>query len=159
MLTPQGEEVLEVMANLEMQISRLYDVYGRRFPSHALFWRRLSGEETGHAGLIRELMDAARRGDIMVEEGRFRKEAVQMVLKSLEGHIRDAESGKTDLVNAFSVAAAMENALLEKDFFRIFHGDSSGLRVRLDRLQKDTQNHRILIQGLWMSVRERGGGS
>lgn len=147
------------MARLESEVGRLYEAYAGRFASHALFWRKLSNEEADHARLIRSLADRARLGEIIVDGSRFRKEAVEMVLNSLDRHIRDAESGKTDVVAAFSIASTLETSLLEKEFFRIFQGDTVEIRGLLDRLQKDTQNHRILIQSLWHSVRDGSGGS
>ncbi len=154
-LAPQIENILEKMGRMEMEIARLYRLYALQFPASAAFWTKLSGEEIGHAASLRELADSSRRGEITVVPDRFNAAAVQMVLNSIAGHIRDVGDGRVSILNALSIAQVLESSLLEKEFFSVFRTDAAGTRSVLEKLAEDTQRHRMEIQAEW---RAAGGG-
>lgn len=156
MFTPQIESVLVKMAELEKAVSRLYELYAKRFPSHEGMWTALSKEETEHATWICKLTEHARQGKLDVDPNRFKAEAVQMVLDSLARHSDQAETGNPSLLSCLSIAVNLENALLEKDVFKIFESDSAEMKDVLNRLAGATGNHQRTIKQAWLAAKENG---
>ncbi len=157
MLAPRIESALNKMIELEKSISRLYAFYAKRFASHHGLWTTLSREETEHSDWLSSLAGRARDGNLRVAADRFKPEAVQMVLNSLAKHLLDAEKGNPSLLNCLSIAVTLETSLIEKDFFRIFDGDSAEMKSTLGRLAAATENHPMMIKQAWQAARSEAG--
>jgi hypothetical protein len=158
MLTPQIESALARMTELEKNVSRLYAAYSRRFPAYEGLWSTLSKEETEHSAWILELTEQARLGKVKIASSRFKAEAVQMALDSIAKHIAEAETGNPPLLHCLSIAMDLENALIEKEYFMVFEGDSVEIRDTLNRLAAATRNHHRMVRQAWLAMRQMARG-
>jgi hypothetical protein len=135
--------VLEALAKNEETLSRLYKKYSLQFSAYSKFWSGLSFKEISHAKQIRMFYLKIREGSADFEVGRFELGPIKLFSRYLNKLILKEEE---TLINAFAVAIDIEEALIEKEFFRVFRADSEQLKRLLSRLAADTKEHRRLIK-------------
>ena len=153
MPSEKGElELLELLADHEAAIGRLYRAYSERFGEHREFWLRLAREEQDHASWIRSLFPLVQEGTLGVVAGRFLPAAIRSSLDYVEQRIADASDGDLALVTAVSVATDLEDAMIEKRFFEVIDADSPELRRVLARLAASTREHLERVKALRSSI-------
>ena len=140
-ISPYQQEMLELLAQHEEAISRLYGLYEQKFPNFKLFWRDLSEEETEHAKWIRSLLSKIQQGAISFEEGRFSKWAVKTSLANVQSYINKIGSQEISIKNALAKALDYERNMIENKFFEVFETDSAELKNVLLALKTATDKH------------------
>ena len=136
---------VEMLADHELAIGRLYSTYAEKFPYYKDFWLAFSGEETQHANWINELQSKSEQGSIHFNPDRFQIPAIQHSLNYAQKMLAKAQGSDLDLVSALSTASSIEDALIENRFFEIFETDSPELKETLRRLAEATGDHRRRI--------------
>ena len=58
--------LLELLEQLEGEISRLYDLFAVKFPAYRTLWLQMRDEEIKHADTIHQLNIHAREGSVML---------------------------------------------------------------------------------------------
>ena len=134
--------IVELLADHEMAVSKLYQIYSERFPDYENFWSELSGDETYHAKCIRELTSKIEQGLVYFNEERFQPAAIERSLQYIEQMQEKAAQPDFLLINALSIASFIEDALIESEYFKIFEGDSAELQEVLHILASATNQHR-----------------
>jgi len=142
-------EIIELLAEHEKEISRLYKEYARKFPEKKDFWSKIAGEEIGHASWIFKLRSQAEEGSLYFKEGRFKMEAIKTSLEYLKSQIAKAQNNKISAKNALSVARDIENGLIEKKFFEVFEPDCREIKQVLLDLAAATREHSNRIERIW----------
>lgn len=71
-------KVIELLAEYEIMIGRLYKEYAQKFLDWKDFWSRLSAEERGHAKWIQKLRSKIKEGSVYFKEDRFNEEAIKL---------------------------------------------------------------------------------
>ena len=68
---------------------------------------------------------------------------IGLTLSPFINYLRDetARAGERTLLNAFSIAAYIEDSLMERHYFEIAQGDSEELKRTLNNLAGATQSH------------------
>jgi len=150
--TPAGES-LELLAINEETVGRLYSAYADRFPESRDFWRSLAQQERGHAASIRTLKNEYDGGRLRVSPDRFKAAAIRLSIKHTEAEIDTATSAYMKPVNALSIAAAIEQSLLEARFFDVFGNDSLEISQLLQKLSDDTREHARVILERWRQAK------
>jgi rubrerythrin len=136
---------IEMLADHELAIGRLYRAYAEKFPYYKDFWLALSDEETQHANWINELQSKTKEGSIHFKPDRFQIPAIQHSLNYAQKMLAKVQESDLDLVSALSTASSIEDALIENRFFEIFEADSAQLKETLRRLAEATEDHRRRI--------------
>ena len=134
--------IVELLADHEMAVSKLYQIYSERFPDYENFWSELSGDETYHAKCIRELTSKIEQGLVYFNEERFQPAAIARSLQYIEQMQEKALQPDFSLINALSVASFIEDALIENKYFEVFEGESAELQEVLRFLASATKQHR-----------------
>ncbi len=134
-------KVIELLAEHETMIGRLYKEYAQKFLHWKDFWSKLSAEERGHANWILKLRSKIKGGSVYFKEDRFNKEAIKTSLKYLNNQLSQAQMQDISLIKALSIARDIENGLIEKKFFEIFEGDPIELKHVLLNLAAATREH------------------
>ena len=142
----QSNEI-ELLAENEESIGRLYQVYAGRFPEYAEFWTSLAEEETRHPNWIHELVGKAHEGSTYVVTGRFKEQAIETFLGYLEREI--AKATTIPLIESLSTALYIEKSLIERKYFEVFDSDSAELTHLLEELRSATEQHIQKIEKLW----------
>jgi rubrerythrin len=143
--TEKQSKTIEMLADHELAIGRLYKVYAEKFPYYKDFWLTLSGEETQHANWINELESKIEEDSIHFNPDRFQIPAIQHSLNYAQKMLAKAQGSDLDLVSALSTASSIEDALIENRFFEIFEADSAELKQTLRKLAQATEDHRQRI--------------
>ena len=146
-------DVIEMLANNEEMLSRLYKAYAKKFPEHKDFWAKLASEELGHAKWVRRLHSGVDQDEVYFKEGKFRKKAIQNFSTYLKERLAAIRTREMSLVNALSIALDVENAYIESKIFKVFKADHKELKHLLKNLDKGTRDHRDRIRKLWETKR------
>jgi rubrerythrin len=144
-------DLLDLLAEHELALERLYEVYAEKLPAWSRFWLELATEESEHEQMIRSLKDKLEQGSISCRPGRFSVEALKNSLDYLRGELARARALPIELSEALSTARDVEDALIERHFFDVFDGDSEELAKTLRVLAARTSAHRSRALDAWSS--------
>jgi rubrerythrin len=136
---------IELLAQNEEAIGRLYSAYAVKFPDFKNLWLGLADEENTHASWIRGLRKKAAEGALVLKTDRFKSAAILTFLKHTESEIA-AVSGGLQIINALSVAYYIEQSLIERKYFEAFETDSAILKRLLSDLEAATMRHSQLLK-------------
>ncbi len=148
---------IEALARHEEAIGNLYAAYAEKLPEHEEFWTDLSREEMDHASWVREFRKKVEEGVSEIREGRFRVPAIETSIQYVNGYAQDARTRQISLLGALSIAADLENALLEKDFLDVYETDDEELKNMLNSLRNATAAHRQKVNDLLTDIRQMQG--
>jgi len=138
-------ETIEMLIRHEESIGQLYKAYAERYADHRDFWLGLADEEGRHAGWISELYSKVRDGSVHFNRDRFQIPAIQHSLNYVQKMLVKSQEPDFELIEAFSTAWYIEDALLENRFFEVFDTDSADLKETLRKLAEATEQHRQRI--------------
>ncbi len=147
------DELLGLMAAYEEAIGELYVLFADKVPGRAAFWRRLAGEERGHAGMLGRLRTIAAGGVLGVEDCEAKTATVRRALESARLRAQDVLQNGVSAVRSLAMAQEIETAMNEARFFDQFSSASDQAADTLDRLRESTDDHARKIAEL---IRERG---
>ncbi|MFO8010608.1 MAG: ferritin family protein [Dehalococcoidia bacterium] len=145
-LSRADAEVIELLAQHEEAISKLYRTYSRKLPQLDAFWSALAQEETSHAAWMRKLGLKVGQEGLFVNKGRFKAIPVRASIDFISEEIAHAEAG-IKLQEALSKALLIEQGMIERKYFEIFESDSVELKNVLRNLAEDTKRHISRIKG------------
>jgi hypothetical protein len=151
------DNTIELLAQNEESLSRLYQVYASKFTEYKELWMGLANEEKNHAGWIHSFVVKAREGRGLINSNRFRAAAVRTFLNHTEEEIAKANKPDYQSINALSVAYYIEESLIERKYFEVFEGDSTELKKLLQDLAEATKTHAMKIKTAWDEERQRTG--
>jgi hypothetical protein len=136
------QEIVNLMADIELTVGKLYGVYAKKFPENAHFWDDIVKEEENHARLIRTLTAHLKKGEIRLDEARCNKGAVETVLNFVKGRLDLALKHAIRPVDAFFTALQIEKNVIENDFCSFFTGDSPEFKKACEIIAWETTQHR-----------------
>ena len=148
------KEILEQMAKNEEKLSELYAAYMHKFPTRSEFWRDIAQEEVSHGRWIRTLEMRVEEGGVMFSEKRFNIDALNDFYVFVQQQIARVKENDLPLIAALVVSKEIEESMLEKDFFRVFSGDSPELEILLLALEYSTKKHRDIVLKAWEEERK-----
>lgn len=140
------KNIIANMEKLEQVIGQLYKIFSLHFDRDDSFWMQLSKEEQNHAKLLKELGNEMKQGKLFLSTERFNIEAVQTTIRYVQKRINQARNHLVAEQDAYHIAWDIENGLLEKIFFTTFKTDEIALKAVLEKLIRDTQEHRNRIR-------------
>ena len=134
-------EVVEMLAEHELAMGRLYGRYGKKFHELKNFWLKLFAEEIEHAKYLRLLNQKIQEGVVFVKANRFNESAIKTSLGYITRLSGEVEEASTNLLKALSLAVDIESALLENNYFEVFEEDCPDIRRTLLFLAEATKDH------------------
>jgi len=135
-------EIINLLADNESRIGRLYSAYAEKFPEYYNFWILLASEEEAHSQWIKDLHGDVLKGSLFFDSERFDVKAIKLFADYLEQKSVELKEKDFDLKKALGIAFDIENALIESRWFEIYKTDQPSLRFSLKRLQDATNNHK-----------------
>lgn len=141
-------EIVGLMAKNEVKLSELYAKFGHAFASRKEFWDEIAREEVSHGAWINTLKNRVEEGNVTFAHDRFNIDLVNDFYKHVQQQELKVNEGMP-LVEALEAAKNIEQTLLEKKFFEVFHGDAPELETLLLALEYSTKNHREIITKAW----------
>lgn len=147
-------EILELLAENEEHISRLYQLYAEKLPKFRDFWMKLADEEIMHATWIREFAEGVKDKTLYINEERFPREDLQIYGNYLDGSMRKALKKGIDIMGAFTTALYIEESLIELKFLKVIDSGSEDFDKVLLRLKTATIEHNERIKEYWTKVKD-----
>ena len=145
-------EIVDMLADIEERVSRLYEIYAQKYPKYRDLWNDLVKEEEGHARLIRDLKRHVEKGTLRFNSDRCNKRAVGLVLDYVGERFNKARTREIDMRDAFFSALQIEKNVLEKDFCSFFEGESEELKKACATITDETSQHRNKIKEIFESL-------
>ena len=146
--------IIELLAQHEEVIAKLYAVYAERFLDYEQFFLGLVEDEGKHAQWIRAIKDKFRDGSVIVNENRFPMEMIEESIKTINNLIAKAEELDLTLEEALHSATKIEKGMIDRHFFEAFEGDPSALKTLLTSLRTGTEHHYQIAYEAWTRVRD-----
>jgi rubrerythrin len=149
------KEIIELLSKNEELIAELYIAYSEKFPDYRDFWREISEEEIKHSRWMRSLQ--AYTDDILsFDEDRIKPELMRISLTYLEKKLNQAETEEMAIADALTIALELETNMIERNYFKLFHGDSDELKSIFQNLESDTQKHTNRVRNTLGSLKKHG---
>jgi rubrerythrin len=140
-------EAIEMLAENEMVISRIYRVFSKQFPGYHDFWERMAAEEIQHADMIRSVLPDLKEGTVRFRAERLDETSAGMFRDYLKFSLGRAREQDIPIKDAFETALAIEHDLIERSFFDLFEADTEELTLVFQGLACSTrEHHRRLVQ-------------
>ena len=153
--TDVKNEMIELLTKNEELIAELYTAYSEKFPDYREFWREIAEEEEKHARWMRSLQ--AYPDDILsFDEGRIKPELMRISFSYLDQKIREASTEGITIADALTIALELETNMIERNYFKLFHGDSDELKSIFQDLESDTQNHTNRVRNALIALKKHG---
>ena len=136
----EKHDILKRLMDNEMAIAGIYQIYAQRYQKNQEFWTNIANEEIQHARLIEKL---SKRKDLSISKmkDRFTPEVFNVSLRYLEEKRKQAEEEILSFKETLSIALDIETGMIERDYFKIFEGDSLEFKRTLGALDAATQKH------------------
>jgi len=142
-------EAIELLAENEMVISRIYSVFSERFPDYHDFWEAMATEEIQHAEMIRSVVPDVKEGTVRFKAQSLDDTSVGMFRDYLKFSLARAREQDIPLKDAFETALAIEHDLIERSFFDLFEADTTERMLVFEGLASSTrEHHRRLVQAI-----------
>ena len=155
-LKAHQEKIIKQLITQEEMLSKLYGHFAQQFPEYSKFWNQLSKEENRHARLIQKLLDAAKKGKIIFDEGKITTYTLNAFISRLEQILQKAIKGEYDIKRALACAMDYENSLIEKNIFTHFDSLSDKVKSTLKILHSETTDHIESIRRVQQTVERNG---
>jgi rubrerythrin len=138
-----------LLAAHESAIADLYRAYAEKLPDRREFFESLAADEVRHARQIVGFVQQVKAGSVSINPGRFDERAILASLDHVRKQVERARKTNVSLVDALSISADIEQAMIERRFFDVIEGDSGELKQLLAGLAAATAAHRArLLQAL-----------
>jgi hypothetical protein len=142
-----NKNLILLMSENEMTLSRLYKIYAVKFPEAEKIWNEIALEEVEHASWIKKLYDETQDGSLIFDPARFKAEAIENFSNYVGEETERAISLQTiKLQEALGIALDIEKSLIEHKIFDAFASDSVTLKQVLHLLTESTNRHVGIFQ-------------
>lgn len=133
--------IIDRLAEWEELAGSLYMAYADRFPEQGPTWRQLAREEQTHAaalGAIRKMLDA---GHLLENVGQFDGDLIEQEVEEVRRALKRAGQPDLKLDEAVSTARAIENSVIESQFYNTVTCSAPEFERIAQRLRGDTHRH------------------
>ena len=137
-------------------MASLYQHLARLFPAHANDYAQLVAEEMEHAGWIDQLQSACLSGKARFAEGKTRSYTISGMISYLKDFKKRLETGDITELQALTAVTDFENALIERNIFQRFSGDTTEVAKKLSFLEDNQKKHTSRITALLQKLRAEG---
>ena len=149
MLKEYQETILQLLGQLELDVSNLYKIFAEKFPKYQELWTTLSQEEIEHADRVKMLYDLAKENKVIFDEKLTKTYTVKKVLEIIKDAQVKTMAGQINIINALSISRDLEQSIIEKEFYNYFAGKDSETRMLINSIKKDTLDHQSMVRNAW----------
>lgn len=137
-------DIVQLLAEHELVLKRLYGVFAELFPQHAVLWESIAAQEQDHADALLHMRSEHPDESVAAFE-RFKPQAVLSSIAFVEDKVAEARAGKMDAQAALALGRELESALLEDAFFKVRESAPAALAPTFSLLAAQTRQHRDLL--------------
>ena len=139
-------EIIDIMAQYEETIGKLYQTYAQTQPELADLWNTLYSQEMEHRNWLINLADAVGTGKVHFNKDRFKIEPLHLALDYINKELSKAQNMTIPTKDSLNKAFQIEQSMIEKKFFEVFETDSVDLKHVLQNLANETKKHIEMIR-------------
>ena len=151
-------ETLELMAQAEEAVQRLYATCAVLWKDDEEFWKGLSGEERRHAKHIRSMVAILTANPDRFQPGRpFSAVALKTFISGIEKDMESVKQAGVPELRALRLALDIEQAVIEAKFTEIVRTEDKGYQTLAVEIAQDTVTHRRLVENKIMERQAAGG--
>ena len=154
MLKEYQETILQLLCQLELDVSNLYKLFAEKFPKYKELWNTLSQQEIEHADRVKMLYDLAKENRVFFDEKLTRTYTVKRVLEIIKETHAKTVAGQVNIMNALSISRDLEQSIIEKEFYNYFAGKDSDTTMLINSIKKDTLEHQSMVKNAWEEERK-----
>ena len=148
----QEVKIINMLANIELRVSKLYKIYAQKYPEYKKFWLDLVKEEENHAQLMKAIGQYVKKGTIKFDIKKCSEGAVETVLNDVEDRVERAKQHIIPLRDVFSSALQIEKNLIEKNFCSFFEGDFEEFKKMCEIITWETNQHRDKLEKIHQEI-------
>ncbi|NTV48474.1 MAG: hypothetical protein HGB32_09965 [Geobacteraceae bacterium] len=152
-LEPYQHMILELLKQQELLMASIYQKLAILFPDNADSYHTFLAEEMEHAGWIEQLHKACLSGKARFSEGKTRSYTISNMINYVQEFYKRLEVGQLTELQAVTAVASFENALIERNVFQRFSGDTTEVKNVLSLLDDNQKKHTQRIAVLLNQVR------
>ena len=135
------ESPVQILSEIEEDIGRLYEAYGKKMPEHEEFWFGLVLEEADHSNLVHNLIKKLHTDSVSFTSD----PAVIAKLKEFRDFlVREKEKVKKEnlsFTDALKVAIDIENSIIKNGIYHLFKNPSGDMVEIMEKLRHDNTSH------------------
>lgn len=144
---------LEMMAEAERAIARLYEACAAADPEHDDVWKRIAASERDHAaaveGMIQRLLKL--QGDGFRVGRKFSTDAIRAFIEQARKSEADVRSGELKGRVLYIMTRGLETAIVEDRFYEFLSTKDEEFHKLVDRIVAETRQHQALMHA-WASA-------
>lgn len=140
-MTDYQNTFLELLENLELDISNLYKLFAQKFPAHKQLWDELSDEEVQHASYIKKLTSFVQQGLVLLDAKTTKTITVKIVSDGIKSTYQQAQDNKLTPINALAYSLSLEDSILEKKFYDYFTTHDQSVAYIINKIKRETNQH------------------
>jgi hypothetical protein len=152
-LEPYQNKILELLKQQELLMASIYQKLAILFPDNADSYHTFLAEEMEHAGWIEQLHKACLNGKARFSEGKTRSYTISTMINFVQEFYKRLEVGQLTELQALTAVSGFENALIERNVFQRFSGDTPEVEHVLGLLDDNQKKHTQRIIALLQRVR------
>jgi len=112
-------------------------------------WEKRAQGENKHAACLNSLRTQIQDDPDIVIMERFSTDAIEFSIRYVKELIERSKRPDFKIINAFSLAMKLEEALLENNYFEVLSGDTDEVRSVLDFLVEETERHFKILKSVF----------
>ncbi len=140
-MTDYQNTFLELLENLELDISNLYKLFAQKFPAHKQLWDELSDEEVQHASYIKKLASFVQQGLVLLDAKTTKTITVKIVSDGIKSTHQQTQDDKLTPINALAYSLSLEDSILEKKFYDYFTTHDQSVAYIINKIKRETNQH------------------
>jgi len=133
--------ILELLENLELDISNLYKLFAEKFPAHKQLWDELSDDEVQHASYIKKLASFFQQGLVSLDEKTTKTFTIKTVRDAVKLTYQQTQENKLTPINALAYSLSLEDSILEKKFYDYFTTRDQNVAYIINKIKQETNQH------------------
>ena len=155
MLEEYQERIIELLGQLELDLSNLYRLLADKFPRYKDLWIIMSQQEIDHADRIKKLYSLVQENKIIFDEKLTKTYTVKKVLEIIKDVYTKVEANKLTVLNILSLSRDLEESIIEKKFYDYFVGRDIEARILINSIKEETLEHQFKLKSAWEEERKR----
>jgi hypothetical protein len=144
-LTETELDSLELLIRHELAIKRLYELFAALFPRFGDFWQKIAGEEQQHADLLLRMQSKEPLKKWFLSDSQLKRLAIAGSIQYVETQITRIGKANISLREALSIAKDLEDALIEKQFFKMTGSVPGEISVAMRDIVTESRQHQKRI--------------
>jgi hypothetical protein len=155
MLKEYQERIIELLGQIELDMSNLYKLFADKFPRYKDLWITMSQQEIDHADRIKKLHSLVQGNKIIFDEKLTKTYTVKTVLEIIKDVYTKGKANKLTVLTALSLSRDLEDSIIEKKFYDYFVGTDIEAKILINSIKEETLEHQSKLKSAWEKERTR----